>query len=219
MPRAPTEEPLDLGLAIGDVDVEVDRQLDRRRLRHPVEAQRDVLVARIGRLPRLAAATRLVAENRRPEAGEPLRVVARERRMRQLQHAPIVVTAERDAAAAPQRPRPFRGTHARASPPGWGERPPATRCERIDEMRACLCRLRADFRRAAPRVAGNSALKRRRAARAALRVNLAGRSLAAIAVAVAPASSAAAAPAIAVARGTVVLALPRGCVLRPLDQL
>src|ERR687887_10400 len=73
-------------------------------------------------------------------------------RSRLLRLLPRGFVGPRDHATA--RPRKLASTLAqrsfrstRAPPPGWGERrPPATRCERSEERRTGLCRLRSDSR-------------------------------------------------------------------------
>ncbi len=93
-----------LRLAVGDVHVDVDRQLDRRRLRHPVEEEPGALPARIGRQPTVAPSGRLVVQQPSPELGEACRVVARERDVCKAQHGwilePAGVPSERGATAS-----------------------------------------------------------------------------------------------------------------------
>src|SRR5439155_20362319 len=75
---AELEHPRQLRLAVRNVHVEMDRQLDRRRLRHPVEEKAGALTARIGRQPTVARRSSLVVQQLSPELGDARRLVARE---------------------------------------------------------------------------------------------------------------------------------------------
>ena len=79
-----------LRLAVGDVHVDVDRQLDRRRLRHPVEEEPGALPARIGRQPTVARRGSLVVQQPSPELREARRIVARKRDVFQAKHGRIL---------------------------------------------------------------------------------------------------------------------------------
>ena|SRR5436190_1475386 len=84
--RAQADEPLDLRLAVRNVDVDVDRQLDRRRLRQSVEEQLGALAAAVHGRPAVAALLRVIGEDRRPESREAARIVGREGYVPQPKH-------------------------------------------------------------------------------------------------------------------------------------
>src|SRR5439155_6037234 len=101
-PPAETEQPFELRLAVGDVDVEMDRKLDRRGLRHSGEPEFGPVAAckPIGVAATLAA---IAAEKPGPELANALRILASEGHVVQAQ----------------QRPFPFMYTRAHPHP-GWG---------------------------------------------------------------------------------------------------
>ena len=82
--RADAEQALDLALAVGGVDVEVDRDLDRPRLRCSNEPERQTGAVRIH--DRVGSVAR-IAEDVGPEPGEAVGIGARERDVAQARHA------------------------------------------------------------------------------------------------------------------------------------
>jgi hypothetical protein len=87
---AELEHPRQLSLAVRNVHVDVDWQLDRRRLRQAAEAKPRALTAGIGRQPTVARSGGLVVEQLSPELGDARRVFAGERDGIQAKHGCIV---------------------------------------------------------------------------------------------------------------------------------
>src|SRR5204863_9679680 len=112
-PRADRQQALALGFEVGDVDVEMDRQLDRRRLLPSVEEElRPITAPEVG----LSALDGVVAvEQLAPERRHTLRLLAGEGDVVQAQHAGILISRTCQVATGFSRSRP------RAPPPiGWG---------------------------------------------------------------------------------------------------
>jgi hypothetical protein len=100
---------------VGNVDVEMDRHLDGRGLRHALEEELRAIAAR----ERVAVAgIGLVAEQLSPERGQPLRVFGRKRDVVQPQHRRALHLLPVTARELLVEGRLSRYT--RAAPPGWG---------------------------------------------------------------------------------------------------